>query len=510
MRGAATSAESATPALEMIRYAVATTVPGTIAAVSRGVPASLDRYVAAVWFGLSALLLVLLGVVHARVYRLRRHWPVVDLYGLRVRLAPDGGPVVVGLSRSEIVVPRWLLWYRPEEQRLVLTHESEHVRARDPLLLAVGCAVVALLPWQPVAWWMLSRLRLAVELDCDARVLGQGVAPRTYGGLLVDLAGRCSGLPACVPALAARASHLQQRLLAMKPLRLRFPRARGSALTAFACMALLVACAAKAPVVATKPVSVERKAGDTVTVARTDSVSPKAPLRPDTSRAARAPVHLRATDSVPRVTPRTLAREQRLAPTYVIDGVRLTASDAASMLARIDSSSIETVEVLKGRSASDLYGADPEAGVILITTKNGQRVNQAQPVEQPQPSYYFTPLYVVDGVMVSDTALWTRYGSAPQQGQAQPRITVTFQDAPLSQVIENFAAFAGRNIVLAPDVGDPHVTADIRNVEWQLGLDQILAPLGLVARVDASGVIRVERRSPAPAGAQRYLNIKIF
>ncbi len=137
-------------------------------------------------------------------------------------------------------------------------------------------------------------------------------------------------------------------------------------------------------------------------------------------------------------------------------------------------------------------------------------MNQAQPVEQPQPSYYFTPLYVVDGVMVSDTALWTRYGSAPQQGQAQPRITVTFQDAPLSQVIENFAAFAGRNIVLAPDVGDPHVTADIRNVEWQLGLDQILAPLGLVARVDASGVIRVERRSPAPAGAQRYLNIKIF
>ena len=53
-------------------------------------------------------------------------------------------------------------------------------------------------------------------------------------------------------------------------------------------------------------------------------------------------------------------------------------------------------------------------------------------------------------------------------------------------MIENFAAFAGRNIVLAPDVGDSHVTADIRNVEWQLGLDQILAPLGLVARVARS------------------------
>src|SRR5437879_4569347 len=63
-RGSARSAEGATPALQMIRHAVATTVPGTIAAVSRGVPASLDRYVAAVWFGLSALLLVLLGVVH--------------------------------------------------------------------------------------------------------------------------------------------------------------------------------------------------------------------------------------------------------------------------------------------------------------------------------------------------------------------------------------------------------------------------------------------------------------
>jgi ferric-dicitrate binding protein FerR (iron transport regulator) len=77
------------------------------------------------------------------------------------------------------------------------------------------------------------------------------------------------------------------------------------------------------------------------------------------------------------------------------------------------------------------------------------------------------------------------------------KITVEWQNASLSHVIENFARFSGRTIRLAPDVSEQDVTAAFRNVDWQLVLDAILEDKGLVARVDASGAIRVEKRAPA-------------
>jgi TonB-linked SusC/RagA family outer membrane protein len=79
-------------------------------------------------------------------------------------------------------------------------------------------------------------------------------------------------------------------------------------------------------------------------------------------------------------------------PIVIVDGVRVYAaqSDARSQnltdppqtshggtaapspLDEIDPNSIETVEVLKGPSASTLYGADAANGVIVITTKRGR------------------------------------------------------------------------------------------------------------------------------------------
>jgi type II secretory pathway component HofQ len=80
------------------------------------------------------------------------------------------------------------------------------------------------------------------------------------------------------------------------------------------------------------------------------------------------------------------------------------------------------------------------------------------------------------------------------RAQAPRLITVEYQNAPLSQVIRGFAAFSGRAIVVAPDAGDPEVTASMKNVDWQVGLDRILESQALVARPDTSGVVRIERR----------------
>jgi hypothetical protein len=162
-------------------------------------------------------------------------------------VAPNVGPVVIGVVRPEIVVPRWLLARAPHEQRMVVAHEAEHVRARDTLLLGAGCLVVAAMPWNPLVWYMLSRLRLAVELDCDARVLGGGAAPLSYGSLLIDVAASNSGARLGAPALADDSSHLKQRIMAMHATRPRFAIARAGAFGALALAALLAACEAKMP-----------------------------------------------------------------------------------------------------------------------------------------------------------------------------------------------------------------------------------------------------------------------
>lgn len=218
-----------------------------IAFAQSRLPESAGSYLIALWLVASVSLVALMIAVHFRFKGQCVQWPVATLCGSNVRVAPKVGPAVIGIFRPDIVVPRWLLARSDEEQRLVISHESEHMWARDPLLLVFGCTVAAILPWNPAAWWMLSRLRLAVELDCDARVLSRGVAPRKYGDLLIDLAEQRSGFRVSVAALADDSSHLEQRLIAMKPNFPKHVRARAVVVGAFALASLLVACETAMP-----------------------------------------------------------------------------------------------------------------------------------------------------------------------------------------------------------------------------------------------------------------------
>ncbi|HET9682517.1 MAG TPA: M56 family metallopeptidase, partial [Gemmatimonadaceae bacterium] len=163
--------------LQLLRDAIsisATAVHVVTDSIVRAVPSGMTSLAVFFWIATSLLALVVLTFVHLRIRRARREWAEADLFGTRVRIAPDVGPAVVGVMRPQIVVPSWLLSRSDGEQQLVLAHECEHLRARDHLLLGAGSLVVALVPWHPAAWWMLSRLRLAIELDCDARVLRRG------------------------------------------------------------------------------------------------------------------------------------------------------------------------------------------------------------------------------------------------------------------------------------------------------------------------------------------------
>src|SRR6185437_16360485 len=100
-------------------------------------------------------------------------------------VAPDTGPAVAGWLRPRIVLPAWALHASRGDLELIVLHESEHIRARDPRLLFYAAAMVVLLPWNVVLWWLVHLLRLAIELDCDARVLRHAPDVAAYGALLI-------------------------------------------------------------------------------------------------------------------------------------------------------------------------------------------------------------------------------------------------------------------------------------------------------------------------------------
>jgi len=78
---------------------------------------------------------------------------------------------------------------------------------------------------------------------------------------------------------------------------------------------------------------------------------------------------------------------------------------------------------------------------------------------------------------------------ATQSGQ--PRITVTYQDTDIRDVLAAFAAFSGRTIVVGREVQGT-VTAEIRDQPWDVALQSILGAQQLAASEDQYGIITVD------------------
>src|SRR5262249_42929063 len=91
-----------------------------------------------VWAVASGLLIARLAGGALRLQRALATWPERELDGVRVRVSAGVGPAVGGLRNSEVIVPSWLLDLDEASRALVLSHEEEHRRARDPLALAAA------------------------------------------------------------------------------------------------------------------------------------------------------------------------------------------------------------------------------------------------------------------------------------------------------------------------------------------------------------------------------------
>jgi TonB family protein len=161
--------------------------------------------------------------------------------GHEVWVAADTGPAVVGFVNSRIVLPEWVLERSAHDRRMVIAHEAEHLGAGDPRLLFGGLLLAAALPWNPALWWQWRRLRHAVEVDCDLRVLARGLDARAYGRLLVEVTERGTARRLAVAALSESRSSLERRIKLMFS-----PKPRGWWIRATVAAALAVVCVAVA------------------------------------------------------------------------------------------------------------------------------------------------------------------------------------------------------------------------------------------------------------------------
>jgi bla regulator protein BlaR1 len=201
----------------------------------------LDTLLEWAWRSASIVLALVIIASGAHLSRRRRRWEQGHLAGTAVYISECSGPAVVGFLRPQIVVPRWLTKLSSGEQELVIAHERSHLDAHDAQLLTIAMCLHVCMPWNLVLWWQLRRLRLAIEIDCDARVLSLGHSVARYGETLIAVGERQSASNAMT--MVGSKSFLEQRIHNM--LRKKTRHARVWAL-ALACLGVsLAVCAAE-------------------------------------------------------------------------------------------------------------------------------------------------------------------------------------------------------------------------------------------------------------------------
>ncbi|MGD8871343.1 MAG: hypothetical protein PVJ80_07145 [Gemmatimonadota bacterium] len=86
------------------------------------------------------------------------------------------------------------------------------------------------------------------------------------------------------------------------------------------------------------------------------------------------------------------------------------------------------------------------------------------------------------------------FGAAAQTvsrpGEAR-RMSASWVDVPVRDVLRAFAAYSGASIVPSGNVAT-RITADINDQPWDVALQAILSVNGLVATEDEHGIIRVD------------------
>lgn len=207
----------------------------------------LSALFAVTWLGVSASICVLFSLSWLSLRRKLSRAEKRVLEGVEVRILDEYGPAVFGFFRPQIILPRWLFAASASLQQIVLKHERAHIDARDQLTLFAALFLVAAAPWNLPLWWQLRRLRYAIEIDCDARVLRDATPETAYAEALLEVQQRRARLPFAAIALIEPVTQLERRIRIMMSRKNRRGWMAVTLSTPVAAALLVTACAVNAP-----------------------------------------------------------------------------------------------------------------------------------------------------------------------------------------------------------------------------------------------------------------------
>lgn len=164
----------------------------------------------------------------------------------------------------------------------------------------------------------------------------------------------------------------------------------------------------------------------------------------------------------------------------------------------------DVVRVVLDLDASRAYSILDRDGVVRVAIEGGSTFAEWSAGQAPRATAVVGSAEVVlrdEPVVVRqpapasqqparDAFASTPGGTLNMQSQAR-RITVTYDNADIRDVIAAFAAFSGRTIVTGRDVQGT-VTAEIKDQPWDVALNAILTAQGLAASQEDGGIITVD------------------
>jgi bla regulator protein BlaR1 len=159
------------------------------------------------------------------------------------------GPVLLGLVKPIVVVPAdFAARYSADEQALILAHERQHARRRDPLANAVLALLQCAFWFNPLMHLAAKRFRFDQELACDADVLSVHAARRqAYASAMLKT--QVTGSFAMATCHWQASHPLKERIMQLKHTSTSSHRRIGHLIVALAaCGAMLGTAAARAGV----------------------------------------------------------------------------------------------------------------------------------------------------------------------------------------------------------------------------------------------------------------------
>jgi multidrug efflux pump subunit AcrA (membrane-fusion protein)/beta-lactamase regulating signal transducer with metallopeptidase domain len=410
-------------------------------------PRPSDRLLITMWMATSSVLALYLLGANLLLRRRMKGWHNATVQDHQVLISEVTGPALLGALSPRIVVPRWLLMQPHGTQALILQHEQQHVVARDALLIIAGLVAIVAVPWNLPLWWQWRRMRQAIELDCDARVLGAGAEAKAYAEVLLAITQRSTRVPAGALAMSEPVHALERRIASLMPDAIRFARLQAVAVLLLAAAGAGAALALEAPALLGRTVAAPLTAPQGVSTPAPAVLS----ASPATVIAAVQSTIIAAAASAPRaVEPAPAARTQAPAQPATKP---VPFKEGEYIFAAVTRGNIEDLVTATGtltpRESADV-SAQVSGRIEKLHVEVGDEVKQGDVLAEIDVT---TAIARGDGVVVGLTKITAPMGGTVMKIHVKQGQTVdAAQDVPVMMQIANLSTMTVAAAVSEVDV----------------------------------------------------------